>query len=223
MAATVGQLLTRARTILQEITQDGTRWTNTELLDWLNEAYAVVVDVRPSANAVTAELACAAGTRQAIPADAERLIDVICNRAGSAAGLAVIRIVRETLDATRRRWHGEPQTETIENFAFDELDPQSFFVYPPAKATAKLEIVYSKVPAPHLATEASPASVEPLRLPDSYAPILLDLVLARAFSKDAETAANLTRAALHSRSAQAALGLKIQADGASSPNGGAPA
>lgn len=223
MAVTVGHLLTRARRILQEITQDGTRWTNTELLDWLNEAYAVVVDVRPSANAVTVEVTCAAGTRQAIPADAERLIDVICNRAGSAAGLAVIRIARETLDATRRRWHGETQTEAIEHFAFDELDPRRFFVYPPAKATARLEVLCSKVPTPHLASEASPASIELLRLPDSYAPILLDLVLARAFSKDAESQANASRAAMHSQSAQAAVSLKIQADGASSPNGGAPA
>jgi len=223
MATTVGQLLTRARKILQEITQDGTRWTNAELLDWLNEAYAVVVDIRPSSNTVTAELLCVAGARQDIPAEAARLIDVIRNTASSAAGLAVTQVSRETLDTTRRRWHGEPQTDAIEHFAFDDLDPRHFYVYPPAKPTAKLQILYSKVPEPHASSEASASSSEAIRLPDTYAPILLDLVLARAFSKDAESAANLQRATMHSQSAQAALGLKIQADSASSPNGGKPA
>lgn len=220
--ATVGELLARARRILQEVTTDGTRWTNEELLDWLNEAYASIVDIRPGANPVAAELTCVAGTRQSIPAEAERLIDVVRNTASSAAGLAVTKTVREALDASRRRWHGEAQSEAIELFMFDELSPRHFYVYPPAASTAKLEIIYSKVPVPHAAGQASPSSTEALRLPDTYAPILLDMVLARAFSKDAEAAANLQRATMHAQSAQAALGLKIQADAVSSPNG-APA
>lgn len=223
MATTVGQLLTRARRILQEITQDGTRWTNAELLDWLNEAYAVVVDIRPSANTVISEVACQGGTRQSIPAEAARLIDVIRNTAPPAVGLAVTQVSRAMLDTTRRRWHGEPPTESIEQFAFDDLDPRHFYVYPPAKDTARLEILYSIVPELHSPSEATTSSSEAIRLPDTYVPILLDLVLARAFSKDAESAANLQRATMHSQSAQAALGLKIQADHTSSPNGGAPA
>lgn len=219
MAATVGELLTRARRILQEVAVDGTRWTNEELLDWLNEAYAAIVDIRPGANPIVAELACVAGTRQSLPGEAERLIDVVRNTAPAAAGLAVTKTAREALDALRRRWHGEAQSESIELFMFDELSPRHFYVYPPATATAKLEIIYSKVPAAHAAEQASPASSELLRLADTYAPILLDMVLARAFSKDAEAAANLQRATMHSQSAQAALGLKIQADTTSSPNG----
>ncbi len=215
---TVGDLLRRARTVLQEITQDGTRWTNLELLDWLNEAYATVLAIRPSANAVNAEFGCVAGTRQELPAQADRLLGVVRNLSSKAQGLIVTPIDRGTLDAARRRWHGEPQTEAIEHFVFDDLDPRRFYVYPPAAATAKLEIVYSRVPEPHGQSEAHSDSVEALRLPESYAPILLDMVLARAFSKDAEHAANLQRATLHSQSAQAALGLKIQGATTSSPN-----
>lgn len=220
--ATVGELLTRARRILQEASADGVRWTNAELLDWLNEAYASVLAVRPSANAVSAEFVCVPGTRQEIPAAADRLLGVVRNLSSNSLGLIVTVIERGTLDATRRRWHGEPQTETIEHFVFDDMDPRRFYVYPPAAATAKLEITYSKVPTPHAAGQASPSSSEPLRLTDTYAPILLDMVLARAFSKDAEHAANLQRATLHSQSAQAALGLKIQGATTSSPNGSRP-
>jgi len=34
---TVGNILTRAKKILQEVTSNGTRWANTELLDWLTK------------------------------------------------------------------------------------------------------------------------------------------------------------------------------------------
>ena len=39
---TVGNILTRAKKILQEVTSNGTRWAKTELLDWLNEGYAAI-------------------------------------------------------------------------------------------------------------------------------------------------------------------------------------
>jgi hypothetical protein len=216
--ATVGDLLRRARTILQEITQDGVRWTNAELLDWLNEAYATVLAIRPSANTINAKFACVVGTRQELPTEADRLLGVVRNLSTKAQGLIVTAVDRGTLDATRRRWHGEPQTEVIEHFMFDSLDPRRFYVYPPASAAARLEIIYSRVPEPHAQSEARADSAELLRLPESYAPILLDMVLARAFSKDAEHAANLQRATLHSQSAQAALGLKIQGAATASPN-----
>lgn len=216
--ATVGELLSRARTILQEVTSDGTRWTNAELLDWLNEAYASVLAIRPSANAINAEFSCVPGTRQEVPAEADRLLEVVRNLSDKANGLVVTGIDRRVLDAARRRWHGEKQTDAIEHFVFDDIDPRRFYLYPPASADASLEIIYSRVPDPHQKSEARPDSMESLRLPDSYAPILLDMVLARAFSKDAEHAANLQRAAMHSQSAQAALGLQINGDAASSPN-----
>lgn len=215
---TVGDLLRRARRILQEESTDGTRWTNAELLDWLNESYAFVVGVRPGANVITAEIVCVAGTRQAIPAAGERLLDVVRNTAPGANGLAVTPMLRSQLNAARPRWHGEPKTDAIEHFLFDEDDPRSFFVYPPAMAGAKLEISFSAVPAPHGAAQAKADSTEALRLPDTYAPILVDLVLARAFAKDAEGGANQQRATLHSQAAQGALGLKIQGDSTSSPN-----
>lgn len=222
---TVGDLLVRARRILQEISDDGTRWTNIELVDWLNEAYATVVDLCPSAYSITAEMTCVAGTRQTIPEEAERLIDVIRNTSADAGGAIITRTSREAMNASRRRWHGEPQTNSLENFMFDDKDQRHFYVYPPATETATLEILYSRVPENHSAEEAKVTSTERLRFSDTYAPILLDLVLARAFTKDAETAANAQRAQMHSQSATTALGLKMQAlmGGSGAAPAGAPA
>jgi hypothetical protein len=219
---TVGDLLVRARRILQEISADGTRWTNIELVDWLNEAYATIVDICPSAYSITSEMTCVAGTRQTIPEEAERLIDVIRNTSTDAGGAIITRTSREAMNASRRRWHGEPQTNSLENYMIDVMDQRHFYVYPPATDTATLEILYSRVPENHLPAEAMVTSTERLRLSDTYAPILLDLVLARAFSKDAETAANAQRAQMHSQSATAALGLKIQSISPSPSPAGAP-
>ena len=213
--ATVGEILRRARTVLQERSQDGTRWSNKELLDWLNEAYAALLSIRPSAFATTVEMACQAGAQQAIPGGAEQLIEVT----GTASGFGVTRVARSTMDAVRRRWQAEPQTDAIEHWMFEDLNPRSFWVYPPAKAGVRLNLIVAQLPERHAESEASPNSNDPLRLPDAYTPIVLDLVLARAFAKDAESQANLARASLHAQAAQAALGLKIQADAGSSPAG----
>jgi hypothetical protein len=215
---TVGQLLVRARLILQEITQDGTRWTNAELVNWLNEAYSGMVDIIPSAFTVVGEMTLVAGTRQTIPDEAERLIDVIRNTSSAAGGEVVTRTTMSAMNLARRRWHAETATASIENFMFDDMSQRSFYVYPPALPTAKLEILYTKAPEAHAATEAKTDSVEPLKLSDSYAPILLDLVLARAYAKDSESQANAARATMHTQAAQSAMALKVQALNGTSPN-----
>mgnify|MGYP003406973884 CR=1 FL=1 len=213
MTTTVGDILTRARAILQEVTNEGVRWTNAELLDWLNEAYATILNAYPSAYTVTAEFQCVKGTRQFLPDGAERLVDVIRN----INGAIVTKASREAMNLSRRTWHSEPETETIENYIFDELSPRSFYVYPPASLDAKLEIMYSKVPSHDIFMQAYPDSVEPIMLQDTYAPIILDLILSRAFLKDAEGQANAQRAQLHGSSASSALTLKIQGIEASNP------
>ena len=47
---TVGEILRRTKIILQELTQNGTRWTNEELLGWLNESYQAIVAIKPDAS-----------------------------------------------------------------------------------------------------------------------------------------------------------------------------
>ncbi|MCK7581011.1 MAG: hypothetical protein MZV65_38935 [Chromatiales bacterium] len=52
----------------------------------------------------------------------------------------------------------------------------------------------------------------PIKLDDIYANAILDYVLYRAYSKDAEYAANAQRAALHYQAFTNALGVKTQVD-----------
>jgi hypothetical protein len=209
---TVGNILTRAKKILQEVTSNGTRWANTELLDWLNEGYAAICNIKPNASSVTAEITCAAGTRQSIPEGGLRLLEVVRNITPAGGGLSVILTTRGAIDSTRRRWHAEQQVEEIEQYIFDEAAPRQFYVYPPAMATSKLEIIYSSVPDPHAQAMATDSAAEKIRLDDSFAPVLVDYILSRAYAKDAEHAANLNRATMHFQMFQAALGMKVQTD-----------
>lgn len=215
---TAGEVLRRAKLILQEVTQNGTRWTNEELLGWLNESYQAIVALKPDASSVNKEVACVLGTKQVIPADGHRLLDVVRNTAAGSNGYSVMKTSRNALDATRRGWHGEAPSVTIEQFVFDDHDPRHFYVYPPATATAKLEIIYSSVPQPHANAQAAVDSTEVIRLGDSFAPAIVDYILFRAYSKDAEHAANLNRAQMHNAAFITALGADSQAGVLYSPN-----
>lgn len=215
---TVGEILRRVRIILQEITQNGTRWTNEELLGWLNECYQAIVAIKPDVSSTSVTINCVPGSRQAIPEGGHLLLDVVRNMAATSNGYSVIQISRNALDATRRGWHGEPPSDTIEQYVFDSHEPRNFYTYPPATADAKLEVIYSAMLEPHDQTQASTDAQEVIRVSDAYAPAIVDYVLARAYSKDAESAPNLQRAQMHSGSFVNMLGAEAQAGAAFNPN-----
>ena len=122
---TVGVIVRNAKLILQEVTQAGTRWTNEELIGWLNEGYQAITQVKPDAASVNATLKLQAGTRQEIPADGQRLIDVVRNTAADSLQMGIMVTTRRALDTTRRSWHADPKSVDIEQYVFD--GGQSFF------------------------------------------------------------------------------------------------
>lgn len=216
---TVGTVINNAKLVLQEVTSAGTRWTNEELLGWLNESYQSIVQVRPDASARNEEIDLVSGTRQEIPEDGMRLIDVVRNTAAASDQLGILVTTRRALDTTRRGWHADPESVDIEQYIFDDQDPQRFYVYPPAELGAKVEIIYSSVPSPHEVGSGLPAvAADQIKLNDSYAPMITDYILYRAYSKDAEHAANLNRAQMHLQAYMSALGQKIEVDRSVSPN-----
>lgn len=216
---TVGTIIDNAKLVLQEVTAAGTRWTNEELIGWLNEAYQAIVQVKPDASSVNATLKLDKGTRQQIPSDGLRLIDVVRNTAATSDKLGILVTSRRALDTTRRGWHADQESVNIEQFVFDDQDPTHFYVYPPASDAAEIEIIYSAVPSPHdksLGLEGLRG--QPIKLNDSYAPVITDYILYRAYSKDAEHAANLNRAQMHMQSYMGSLGQRVEIDRMVSPN-----
>lgn len=186
------KIVDQAETVLQDTTN--VRWPAEELLDWLNLGQRAIVQYAPDANAVTENVKLAPGTKQEIPASGIRLIDVIRNVA-VANHDQTVRAIRQTdrrfLDAQRPDWHAEDPDPVVKHFMFDERTPRVFWVYPPQPAASRyVELSYS----------ASPADVSlsnPISLDDVYAGALLDYILYRAYSKDADYAANASRMDYH--------------------------
>jgi len=218
MATTlVSDLIASAKLLLQETTTGGTRWKNEELLGWLNESYKAIVQGKPGASAITEDLALAAGTKQSVPAAGLRLLDVIRSTDQTGDGLSITLVSRHQLDTTRRGWHRETETVDVEHYIYNPDDPKTFYVYPPAVAATTVEVIYSAVPIAH-GEAAITAPSEVIKLDDIYAPVMLDYIMYRAYSKDADHTANANRAMLHYRAYREALGLKVQVDRSVNPN-----
>jgi hypothetical protein len=217
----VVDVISKAQTLLQDAT--GVRWPVLELQGWLNDSYRDTVNLRPDCNTQTGTFTCAAGPRQSITtqfAQALRLIEVVRNLAATSDKRAVRLVARSSLDGQRRDWYNATQSATVEYYMYDPRLPKEFLVYPPATALAQLEVVYSSVPAAHALTEAqliNPATTEVIRIDDSFANALLDYIMYRAFSKDAEVQGNAQRAVAHFQAFQNALGVKGQTEAASQP------
>ena len=201
MAGTItgANLLLRIEDTLQDTTN--VRWSEAELLRYINDAQREIVNLRPDASADHANVQLATGTEQAIPDVGLRLIKVVRNMSaagGSATGKRVIRIVdREILDSQEPDWHDPTvtgdaaHTTVVKNYDFHADDPRKYYVYAGVSGNAFVEIVFSRSPTDLANTSAT------LYVDDIYANAIIDFVLYRAYMKDAEFAGNQQRASSH--------------------------
>ena len=213
MATTkVVDVLDRASIILQDTTH--VRFPNEELLKFFNDAQKEVVLHRPDAKMVNENLALVNGSKQTLPATGLRLIDVVRN----VNGRSVTQVDRKILDETLPNWHESTAgTNKIEHFIYDPADPKNFYVYPKgASGTHSLEVIYSTAPS-DVAISNFTTDTTVIGVDDVYANALLDYILYRAYQKDSEFAGNVQRAQMHYQSFATSLGVKTQADGATTP------
>lgn len=215
MAQTPTEILTRAADILQDT--GNVRWPQAELLRYLNDGRRELAIHRPDVYSTVYTMTLVAGSKQTIPSDGNKFIDVVRNiNANDTPGRAVRIIEREILDAQNPNWHTSTSSNNTRHFMFDERAPKTFYVYPAATSGHKLEVIYSKNPVDITSEDLSSTTV--LSAEDIHVGTLLDYVLYRAFSKDAEYAVNLQRAELHYRAFATSLGLSNRKRIANSPN-----
>jgi hypothetical protein len=210
MALTANDILLRAADIIQD--QTNVRWPQDELLRYLNDARREIAVVRPDLYATTATVTLVAGTKQSLPTDGVRLIDVIRNMPGDVAGSAIRVVEREILDAQKPSWHTETATALIKHFMYDERNPRVFYLYPPATVSHKIEITYGQTPT-DIVVLSTVLSQE-----DVYTGAMVDYVCYRAFSKDSEYAGNAGRAQAHYGQFINSLGLGNKVSIGTSPN-----
>lgn len=212
MATTkVVDIINRASIILQDTSN--VRFPQSELLKFFNDAQREVVMQRPDAKMVNVTMTCVAGSKQSIPASGLRLVDVVRN----VNGRAVTQLDRKILDEQLPNWHETTAgTNKIEHFVYEPADPKNFYVYPKGTSSHNLEIIYSEAPADiSISNFGSDTTV--ISVDDVYANSILDYMLYRAYQKDSEYAGNQQRAAMHYQGFSNSLGMKTQADMATTP------
>jgi len=229
MSTITGQTIA---TKVQKLLHDETavRWTEAELVGWINSAQKEIVLYKPNSITSTLDYQLDPGTFQNVSAKAGfanviQLLDVIRSTTGGANGKAVTNISREILDSTLPDWHSVTATAVplhyIHNpldpknfyvyalhYIHNPLDPKNFYVYPPNTGAGSVQILVAVEPTDLVALASN------LSLDSIYESVVLDYVLYRAFSKDTEHTANMQRSAGHYNAFMSALKGKFQMENA---------
>ena len=224
MALTVKNILDRVQLTLQDTTN--IRWTQAELLNYLNDAQREIALLKPDATSINTNIQLATGTQQSLPSGGNRVLRVLRNMssaAGDATGGRTIRQVSlESLDAQDPNWHDptatglSKHTTIVKHWVYDEMDPKTFYVYPGVAGNAFVEIVYSVVPG---VLDYSSSGSSNLGVNDIYGNAVIDYILYKSYVKDAENAGNSQRATGHYNLFLSAIGQKTQLDTVDSPSG----
>jgi hypothetical protein len=219
MTTTAQSVIRRVVDTLQDPTS--VRWAVSELVRYLNDGQREVALHRPDALVTNATLTCVAGSKQSLPNNGSKLIDVVRNAAATSTKRAVRMVNREILDAQVPNWHNLTGSIEALHFMYDPRDPRVFYLYPPALTTTQLDIVYAAYPTditePADGTTYTAVSGN-ITLPDIFANAIADYVLYRAYSKDSEYAGNAQRAQNHYAAFTNALGIEVQTTVGVAPN-----
>lgn len=222
------EIMERADDLLNDA--DRTRWPLAERADWINEAVKAVILAKPSASSETTVITLSAGTLQSVPQSGTptplRIIDVVRNITSTdplTGGRVVTPVGRNILDAQEPHWHDANyirQATEVRHVIFDEDNPLQFYVYPGNNGNGKVEAVMSVLPTV-LTASGDVTDIDSytgdIGLQDLYSVPVLDYLLYRCFLKDDLQGAP-QRATFHYQRFAEAVGLKIQVEGATSPN-----
>lgn len=189
MATSVDFIIGRVGSLLQDTAH--IRWTLDDLTDYINEAQQAIIKKVPMSNVTTAVVTLVEGTEQSLPADGILLQGVVRNYPGGSPGPSIRRVDKDILDATDPDWHIGTAAVTVDEYMYEPEDPYIFWVNPPQTgAPTDVQIKYS----------AAPAIVyigDNISLRSQYENAIIEYMLHRAYSRDAEYAGPEGRAAIH--------------------------
>lgn len=185
-------VIARTRDLLLD-TVEPYRWTDAELLRWLSDAQRALVVRVPEAHTTASTVKVLAGKyRQALPANAYRLLDVPRNLGvdGTTPGSVIRLIGRSVIDALVPAWMSATGP-VIEHYMYDYKQPGVFLVYPTPATDMYVECVHSTAPAEVTALASD------LPLSDMYQSPLVNYTAFRAFAKDIDSPVSAERAAAY--------------------------
>ncbi len=215
MTIPVQDILDRVTDLLldKDRADDQARWTDTELIRWINDSRMAIITRKPSACSKIATVPLVAGSHQQVPANGVQLMDVICNMGltGDKPGRSIRRTDRQNLDDDDLYWQSSTPKAEISQFTYDDRTPKDFFVWPPAVDGTQIKISYAAIPA----TVTAPSDSLDIGL--EVLDAVVNYVAYRAKSKDSQFA-NAAEAAGFYGAFGDALGMQTQTQAAASPN-----
>jgi hypothetical protein len=190
------------------------RTVEATLINWINGGQLLLALVRPDSSSQAILHTLLSGSAQGLPTGALRLLDVTrCVDPVQDKHLSTVSLVdRHALDSTVRNWHSATASNVIRHYVYDNRLPRVFYVYPPAKAGARLELFVSTVP-----TKVN-VLTDQLSVPDTYLDAMLEYCLFRYYSYDTEYSQNPELANGRFKAMQVLLGVKLTRDLALSPD-----
>lgn len=208
MAIAAQSVIRRAVETLQDPTS--IRWPVPELVRYLNDGQREIKLHRPDTVRQTGDIALVSGSRQTLPANADKLIEIWHNKASKRA---VQMVDRRILDDQAPGWHALPASADILHYTYDARVPTEFFVYPPAIGGNSLVGAYSVNPTDIVEPANGSlytAVTGNIAVIDALANCLQDYILYRAYTKDSEYAGNGSRAQAHYASFASSLGIEVK-------------
>lgn len=237
----VKDVLYRVSAQLHDISPQFTRWTQRELVSWLNDGQKAIAKYLPSSCARVDAVKLVPGTKQSIesipqasilPGDGSSpslvmghyLQTVVRNMGanGTTPGRAIRIADREILDVNSPDWHSQT-ANTVAQFVFDPRTPKVFYVVPgvPATPAVWVELSYLANPVEISVTGSygmDGTDVTKISVDDKYVDDLVNYILARAYMKDAEFATNGNQASAHSQMFTGSINAQVVALTGVNPN-----
>ncbi|TNE66837.1 MAG: hypothetical protein EP336_09480 [Rhodobacteraceae bacterium] len=190
MAFSAATVMARAARILLD--EDSVRCGAQELRDWLNEGLRAIAAIKPNAKAENVILDLDAGGKQELPSKYTVLSRIIRN-VGATPTNTPGKLVQTLnghaqIDAIIPTWHQLPQSSIVSYVWQDLMALREFWVVPANDGTGRIEatvgLIPTLVPLPSTYPDEITSYTSDVDLPDVYQPIILDLILFRAFAKD---------------------------------------
>ncbi|SRR5258706_442279 len=205
------EMIARLRITLLDPTP-GDTWTDTDLLNALNEAQRRVCAVKLNAFRVRGFVPLVAGVHQALPAGGLIVLDFNANQ---ASGRQCTKVDRSLMDAAARFYPAATQEVDAQHWIGDPVDPAAFDVVPPNTGAGQLYGLYGAVPT----VIAAVGNV--ITLDDLYEMPLKHFVLAECYAANTKRQ-DLVKATSYATSAERMLGGRAQGEVAYAVKNGAP-
>lgn len=236
----VKDVLYRVSAQLHDISPQFTRWTQRELVLWLNDGQKAIAKYMPSSCARVDSVKLTPGTKQSIeriaaaniiPGDGSTPSDVyghylqtvVRNMGlnGLQPGNSIRVVDREVLDANNPAWH-TVTSGSVSQYTFDPRYPKIFYVSP-GVPTGGLWVEISYLANPVEVSSAGSYGMDgndltKISVDDKYVDDLVNYILARAYMKDAEFAANGSLAQAHANLFTASINAQVAALTGVNPN-----